>query len=1020
MGEVYLALDKRLNRTVAVKTLPEHLTNKRAFQKRLEREARAISALNHPHICILYDMAKEQGITFLVMEYVEGETLQAMIDKTPIAFDRSLRFGLQICDALDHAHRHCVIHCDLKPSNIMLTAMGVKLLDFGVAKLRPLHGEISGDPEAVTATLTGSGEIAGTLQYMAPEQLEGTKLDGRADIFSFGAVLYEMLTSRRAFDGPDAASIIAAVLRAEPPLLSAVLPQRNVSALEHVIHKCLAKNPDQRWTTIADVARELQQVTPNEAILRRSGWKPVVAEGLRACPWNVPYERNPVFTGREDVIAKLHSDLTNSGAASLSQVQAICGLGGIGKTQTAVEYAYRYRADYTAVLWVGAASEHSLSTDFASLARVLSLPEPEDRNEEQLVDAVHRWLQANNGWLLIFDNADEARLLRSYLPRQHNGHVLLTSRTQILQAAGLVFVPIVLDVLSPEQARSFFLSRTGRKHADADELSAVDNLARELDYLPLALEQAAAYLLARGTRFQDYLISFNKRRLELLEQEQPATGNYSRSLATTWSLNFSDIMRVPASADLLRLTAFLAPDDVPLDLLAAGLNEVGAPLSNAVAGLEENPVVLDELLEPLKRYSLVRRHPTMQAYTIHRVTQLVVRESLSKTSQAHWAESAVAVIEHVFPNGEFGSWPACERLLSHAITCCDYAESFGVALNNVIALLNRAGVYLTERAQYGNADRVLRRALDQAQTTLGCDHPETATSLHNLGLLLNEEGRFSESEALWRRAITVREKALGPDHADIATSITGLASVCWHLGRVAECELLARRALEIREKTLGPHHPATALSLNNLAVLLHEHYRSPDAEHLHLRALEITERVFGSHHPNVALTVNNLAEVYREQGRLHDAEVLYQRALSIYEDALGAEHRNLGRPLNNLGELYRKQGRLEDAEALLLRAVAIYSNAFAPGSEHPNAALTFKNLADIYRDQGRLGAAEPLYRRALDLYERTLGPTHEETTATLKGFEELYRTQGRVGDAEELLRRSSKNDTLLFGGLEME
>ena len=201
MGEVYLALDKRLNRTVAVKTLPERLMNKRAFRKRLEREARAISALNHPHICILYDIAMEQGITFLVMEYVEGQTLEGTIDKLPIGFDRSLQFGIQICHALDHAHRHGVIHCDLKPSNIMLTETGVKLLDFGVARLRAFHGEISADPHALTATLTGCGEIAGTLQYMAPEQLQGRKLDGRADIFSFGAVLYEMLTSRRAFDG---------------------------------------------------------------------------------------------------------------------------------------------------------------------------------------------------------------------------------------------------------------------------------------------------------------------------------------------------------------------------------------------------------------------------------------------------------------------------------------------------------------------------------------------------------------------------------------------------------------------------------------------------------------------------------------------------------------------------------------------------------------------------------------------------------------------------------------------------
>jgi len=263
------------------------------------------------------------------------------------------------------------------------------------------------------------------------------------------------------------------------------------------------------------------------------------------------------------MLERVRSRLTSNGTAALSQAQAISGLGGIGKTQTAVEYAYRYRQDYTAVLWLVAETEQSLSSGFAALARLLHLPERDAPDQDQLRQAVQSWLEANEGWLLVFDNADEPSLLRSYLPRQHRGHVLLTSRAQVFQAAGLLFTPIALEPLSSDEAREFLLRRTGRESTDAAEISAADNLARELDYLPLALEQSAAYMVARGARFQDYLRSFRKRQLELLEQQQPMIGNYSQSVGTTWSLNFSEVKRSPASADLLCLSAFLAPDDIP-------------------------------------------------------------------------------------------------------------------------------------------------------------------------------------------------------------------------------------------------------------------------------------------------------------------------------------------------------------------------------------------------------------------------------------------------------------------------
>ena len=247
MGEVYKAKDTRLDRTVAIKVLPSHLSDNARLKERFEREARAVSSLNHPHICTLYDIGSENGVDFMVMEHIEGETLADRLQKGALPLDQALQHGIQIADALDKAHRQGVVHRDLKPANVMLAEPGVKLLDFGLAKLMPEPSKV--EPEMATVTkMTREGAIVGTLQYMAPEQVEGKKADARTDIFAFGAVMYEMVTGRKAFEGKSRAGLIAAILERDPPPLSELQPI-SPPALERVVKKCLAKDPDERWQT---------------------------------------------------------------------------------------------------------------------------------------------------------------------------------------------------------------------------------------------------------------------------------------------------------------------------------------------------------------------------------------------------------------------------------------------------------------------------------------------------------------------------------------------------------------------------------------------------------------------------------------------------------------------------------------------------------------------------------------------------------------------------------------------------
>ncbi|MBI1924419.1 tetratricopeptide repeat protein [Candidatus Poribacteria bacterium] len=704
--------------------------------------------------------------------------------------------------------------------------------------------------------------------------------------------------------------------------------------------------------------------------------------------WNVPYPRNPFFTGREDVLAQLRDALA-SGRAALTQTHAISGLGGIGKTQTAVEYAYRYREAYRAVLWVKADSQESLTSDFVAMAGLLNLPA---HDPNLAVASVKRWLEGNDDWLLIFDNADEPQLVEAFLPRNPRGHILLTSRAHAFQHLGIAH-PIRLEKLTPAEAKQFLLKRTGRSviglscsgcegemgafapsprpspttggegelHArigQSTEVEAAEQLAVELDYLPLALEQAAAYIAQLDCSFQNYLTGFRKRGLALLEKMGAVIGQYPKSVGTTWALNFEQVERQStASADLLRISAFLHPDQIPLELLMLGAAELSPALFAELSNVANNPLALDEVLAPLTQYSLITRDHESRTYSLHRLVQAVLKARLDEREQRQWAERAVKSVCAAFPHVDFPNWPLCERLLSHAQTCVAHIERWNFVCEDAARLLTRMGRYLHDRTRYDEAEPLLTRALAIREQSEGPNALHTAESLYNLGWLYISQIQYVEAEPLFQQALTIRQKTLDPNHPDIAHSLHLLGRLYHYQGKLAEAERLFKLSLEI------PNHPDVAYNLIGLGTLSQAQGKFDEAEQFYQGALAILERALPPGHPSIVVSLNGLGKLYGIQGRFAEAERLLARALTIRENARGLDDSSIANSHDHLAHLYEAWGKFAEAEQHYQQMLAAAEKSLLP----PESSYLIQGLQDyaaLLEKMGRHAEAEKLETHA--------------------------------------------------------
>jgi tetratricopeptide (TPR) repeat protein len=624
-------------------------------------------------------------------------------------------------------------------------------------------------------------------------------------------------------------------------------------------------------TQIPPKLKETPGVDPAKLVLATARpAPPSTSPGLEPL-WFVPHRQNPFFTGREEVVAELRRRLTGTGKTVLAQ--AISGLGGIGKTQTAVEYAFRFRDEYQAVLWLNAESPLDLKLGCGELARAMHLPHQED-DLDRAVQALRLWLSAHPGWLLIFDNADDPAILEPLLPDAKHGHFLITSRARDFQCLGIVD-PVELAELPVKDATEFLLRRCNRQAADAEERDAAERLARELGGLPLALEQAAAYMVERKATFDQYLQGLSTRGVTLLAALPPALGRYHMSVITTWAANYEAVQdESPAAAEVLRFSAFLAPDAIPFELLVQGASELGPLVQDALSGADRDPLLVHDLLQPLCRYSLIRIDGDTELYGTHRMVQEVLKDAIDDATRRLWSERAVRAVNQAFPVVEFGNWSRINRLLTHALVVASLVERDGMKFDEAGRILNQVAHYLHDRGQYAEAEPLCRQAMEIHRTALGEGHPDFAISVNNLAALYRAMGRHAEAEPLYRQAADTIRTAFGEGHPYFANSLNNLAELYCSMGRHAEAEPLCRQAMEIRRTALGEGHPEFATSLLLLASLYRAMGRHAEAEPLCRQAMDTFRTALGEKHPYFAASVNNLAGLYNAMGRHAEADSL--------------------------------------------------------------------------------------------------------------------------------------------------
>jgi predicted ATPase/serine/threonine protein kinase len=911
MGEVYRARDPRLDRSVAIKILPAAFSADSDRLRRFEQEARSASALNHPNIVTIYELGQEASIPYIAMELVEGKTLRELLVSGLLSIRKSLEIAAQVAEGLAKAHEAGIAHRDLKPENLMVSHDGfVKILDFGLAKLTLPSGRV---PDMYTTLASQPGVVMGTVEYMSPEQAGGNQLDFRSDQFSFGLVLYEMVTGRRPFQRSTAAETMVAILREQAAPIAMQNPDIP-APLCWAVERCLAKEPDRRYATTRDLARELA------AIRDRFSERPL--KQLETRPTNLPVQRTGLV-GRQKEVAAAKELLLREDV----RLVTVTGPGGIGKTRLAVQVASGLVENFPGGTHFVPLSHVSDPDLIASMiVQVLGIREaggkpPLELLKENFEDPLRAPM------LIVLDNFEHlvgaAPTVAELLAMGPNLKILVTSRAALHVYGEHEFSvpPLALPdsrslpsiaALSQYSAVALFVERARAAKPDfeltRENASAVAEICARLDGLPLAIELAAARVkVLSPASMRTRLAS----RLQLLTggaRDLPQRQQTLRS-AIDWSY---DLLTAAEQKLFRRLSVFVGGCTLEgVEAVCDTKADLDLDLLDGMASMVDKSLV--QQVEPAKAESRFVMLETIREYALEKL-----EESGEKvlTKRAHAAYCLVLAEEGATEQGRVEGAEWLERLtIDHDnfraalewLTETGDAD-WGLRLGAALFRFWEVGEYLTEGRD--RLDKLLKLARAAGPTKAG------TRAFFAAGVLAGEQGDYASADALFRESLDSARQLL--DQQGVAVSLNALAVNARDRGEVAVARSLFEEDL-VLWRELGDHK-AVARALSNLANAVKLQGDYDRARSLYAEGLSIFQGL--GDRIGVAWSMNYQGDVARDQGDSASARTLYGQGLAIFRE-LG-DRWGIAGTLADLGNLERQQRNYSQAHSLYRESIRLF------------------------------------------------------------------------------------------------
>lgn len=786
--------------------------------------------------------------------------------------------------------------------------------------------------------------------------------------------------------------------------------------------------------------------------VKHGGAKNPMVSNLEPETFIVPFDQNERFTGRRELLRTLKQMLSEEVESEWNHRVALYGMGGVGKTQVAIEYVYANRENYDRIYWIVAETEASILSGFQEMAvrtQCLASLSIQNSDHKLVTKLVLSWLRQQKNWLLVFDNLDDITIVKDYLPeRGPDQHTLISTRNP--NADGIPARGLEVPLLEVEESIEL-LCHLSKMDPKVHRISAKE-VVEELQYLPLAIEQVASYVRNVTTYFTIYLADYRRRRSELHGWVPPGNRQYSHSLATVWLVSFEFVEReMPAALRFLQFLSLLNPDNISLDFLAEGKSAFETDMQEILV----DNLRFAEVLLCLERFSLVKWSRERRSLSIHRLVQGVVKDKMDDRHRMRWASVVVKMCDIVMPKeltndtrevireyqgqvviplvglgddcpsegaeviyriGSFmeeeGKYVDAEKLISIAIRAVSVLPEKDDT--RMLKFNSRLGGIKRYMGQLSDAAVLLQKTLDSQKTTLGPKNTDTLVSMNKLAVVYRNQGLLSEAAELQKETLRGRMRLLCKDHPDTLNSMNNLALVYWSQGLLSEAAELHNQALVRYMTVLGKDHPNTLYAMNNLAMVYWSQGLLTAAADLAKEAYQLRTKRLGGAHPRTLTAMDTLGIVYRDvPGQLTDAVRLFESVLQLRKRTVGDDHIEILESAIHLGGAYVKQRNLNEGIKLIENALKASEKVLSR-----DYYLRFEAMNDLglaYLQQGQLTEAVEIHIAALADAQSKLGPQHPQVLTLLSNLVDDFSKQRRLEEAVKYQERAVEGMRYTYG-----